>query len=49
MLLKIKNFVSKKVYEIQKNFGDKIVHLKKMYKFSSDHFLIGHVVSVPQS
>ena len=30
----------------EKNFGYKIVHLKKICKFTSEHFLIGHVVLV---
>ena len=29
-----------------KNIGDKIVHFKKKYKFTSDHFSIEHVVFV---
>ena len=32
----------KAIRDTKKNVGDKIVHLKKIYKFTSDHFLIGH-------
>ena len=32
--------------EILKNFVDKTVHLKKIYKFTVDYILIGHVVFV---
>ena len=29
-----------------KNFRDKIVHLEKIYIFTSEHFLVGHVIFV---
>ena len=39
-----------KIFDFQKNYtrddknvGDKIVHLKNIYKFTSDHFFIGRV------
>ena len=45
MSLKIKTFGFQNYYtRYEINFGDKIVHLKKIYKFRSDYFLIGHVV-----
>ena len=45
MLLKIKTFgFQKNCTRYVKNIGDKIVHLKKIYKLASDHFLIEHVV-----
>ena len=28
----------------EKSVGNKIVHLKKIHKFTSDHFLVGGVV-----
>ena len=47
MLSRIKTFGLQKNYmEYEKNVGDKFVHLKKIYKFSPDYFLIGHVVVV---
>ena len=36
----------KKLYDICKKYWGKIVHLKKIYKFTSDHFLIGQVVFI---
>ena len=36
----------KKLYEIQKNILNKFVHLKKIYKLTSENFLIGHIVFV---
>ena len=45
--IKNKNFwFSKKLNELRKDFGDKIVHLKNIYKFTPDYFLIGHVIFV---
>ena len=47
MLLKIKNYgfrLNNARYE--KMLRSKIVHLKKIYNFDSDHFLIKHTVSV---
>ena len=39
--------LQKKLCEVQKkNVQDKIVHLKNIYKYSSGHFLIGHVLFV---
>ena len=35
-----------KLYEIHKNVRNKIFDLKKIYKFTSDHFLIGYVIFV---
>ena len=47
MLLKIKIFVFKNNYtRYDKNFEYKIVHLKKIYKFTWEHFSIGGVVYV---
>ena len=40
-----KNYTSKYT-RYEKNVEDKIVHLKKIYKFTSEHFLIGLVVFV---
>ena len=45
----IKIDYSKKIYKIglcRKKSRDNFVHLKKIYKFTSDHFLIGDVVFV---
>ena len=45
MLLKIKNFDFQQNYtRYKKKILDKIVHLKKIYKFISEYFLIGRVV-----
>ena len=39
--------VSKKNYmRNEKNVGDNIVYSRKIYKFTSDHFLIGRVFFV---
>ena len=39
--------IAKKNYtRCEKKFPDKIVYLKKIYKFTSEHFLIGTVVFV---
>ena len=47
MLLKIKTYGFQINYtRYEKNIPDKIVHLKKLYKFTSEHFLFGHVVFV---
>ena len=46
-VIKIKNLLFKKKYiytKYEKNLSYKIVHLLKIYKFTSDCFLIGHVV-----
>ena len=41
MVLKIKTFGFQKNYtRYERNVGDKTVHLKKIYEFASDHFLI---------
>ena len=45
MLLKKKNSVKNFTW-YEKKCPDKRVHLKKIYKFTSEHFLIGHVVFV---
>ena len=47
-VIKNRNFrFSKILYEIRKKkIPNKIVHIKKIYKFTSEHFLIGHVVFV---
>ena len=45
MLLKIKTFGFQINYSrYEKKIGDKIIHLKKIYKSTPDHFLIGHKV-----
>ena len=42
-----KNFwIPKKLYEIRKKCFRKILHLKKLYKFTSDYFLTTHVLFV---
>ena len=47
MLLKMKNFDFEKNYiGYENNFPYKIVHLKKIFKFTSEHFLIGYAVFV---
>ena len=47
MLLKIETWFPKKNYtRYGKNFGDRTVHLKKMYKFTTEHFLIGYAIFV---
>ena len=44
MVLKIKTFGLQKNYRrYEKKFPDKILHLNKIYKFTSEHFLIEHV------
>ena len=43
MYLKIKTFGFHKNYT---RYEKKIVHVKKIYKFTSEHFFIGHVVFV---
>ena len=46
MLEKIKTFGFQEKYtRYEKNVGDKIVHLKKIYKLTLDHFFIG-VISI---
>ena len=46
-IIKIKTFGFENNYtRYEKNFGDKIVYLKKIYKFTADHFLIRHVIFV---
>ena len=47
-VIKNKNFCfPKKNYTIyEKNVSEKIVYLKKIYKFTSEHFLIRHVVFI---
>ena len=43
MLLKIKTFGFQQNYtRYEKNVVEKIVHLKKIFKFTADHFLIKH-------
>ena len=47
ILLKIETFGLQKNYTTyQENVAGKIVHLKKIHKFTLEHFLIGHVVFV---
>ena len=47
MLLKIKTFGFHKNYtRRERKFLDEIIHLKKIYKFTSEHFLFGHVLFV---
>ena len=47
MLLKIETFSFQKNYtKYEKKFPNEIVHLKRIYKFISKHFLIGHEVFV---
>ena len=44
---KIKIFGFEKNYtRYEKDFGDKIVHLKKIYNFTQDNFLIRHLVFI---
>ena len=47
-VFKLKTFVLQKNYtRYEKNVGNKIIYLKKLYKFTdADYFLIGHVVFV---
>ena len=46
MILKIKTFgFQNNCTRYEKNYADKIVYLKKIYKFTSEHFLIGHELS----
>ena len=45
MLIKIKTFGFQKNYtRHEKNIGDRIFHIKKIYKFTADHFFHHHVV-----
>ena len=44
--IKKKLSVSKKIVRYEKNVREKFVHLKKIYKFTLDHFLFGHVIFV---
>ena len=47
MLLKIKTFeFQKNDVRYKKKISDEIVHFKKIYKVTSDYFLIRHVVYV---
>ena len=47
VFLRIKNWISPPKYaRCEKNVQNEIVHLKKIHRFTSDHFLIGHVVFV---
>ena len=46
-VIKNKNiWFPKKTIQVTKKYGGKIVLLKKIYKFTSDYFTIGHVVFV---
>ena len=47
MPLRIKTFNLQKNYtRCEKNIENKIVHLKKTHKFTSNYFFIGHIVFV---